>query len=296
MATVPPPLEARELRGDLREPLEELVHRLRSEHDEYERAAQSWTEEAAEKKRDARKAREGTLHEIEQLLAREAEADRLAHLGRLPFARKVAELESWVEHRPAARESMPVSEIISVAAVVAAHAAPERSPPPKPTPVLRPAPPVRTVTLPLPRRSPLAEPAVVKPPPQAPTPANHPANLPAKQGRRRLTTRMKERSLAVGVALFALVLAVLAWRAAHRGGTQAGNELPAAADRAPRAVAPVTAAELPPCASRAFEACAPSAAEPPAHPSSPKRTASPPPRPPQPKTRLTWPSAKGGSL
>src|SRR5215472_14448588 len=117
LSTMPTPMLAHALRGDVREQLEELVVRLRSEHNQYEKAAQSWTEQAAENKRDARKAREGTLHEIEQLLAHEGEGDGLAHLDRLPFARKLVELETWIETKPAAQERRPISEVVSVAAV-----------------------------------------------------------------------------------------------------------------------------------------------------------------------------------
>src|SRR5215467_13780229 len=125
------PTDAKELRMELCERIKGLTKKLRSEHDEYEQAAQSWTEEAAEKKRDARKAREGTLHEIEQLLAQDDEGDRVAHLQRLPFARKLAELEIWVERRPAVqdrRKNTPVSEVVSIGPIAVAPAAPEREP------------------------------------------------------------------------------------------------------------------------------------------------------------------------
>ena len=62
-----PTMGSQELRPALHEQIAELITRLRSEHDRYERAAESWTDEAAEDKRQARKAREVTLHEIEAL-------------------------------------------------------------------------------------------------------------------------------------------------------------------------------------------------------------------------------------
>jgi hypothetical protein len=158
------PVRVQEPPPAVRERIAELTKRLRSEHDEYERAAQSWTPEAAEKKRDARKAREGTLHEIEQLLARDGADEASAHLARLPFARKLAELEAWAQPRPATqekrsvpaeprrassraplqaftssgpREKDPVSEIVSVSAVIAAVRVPEpeQQQEPEPQPV-----------------------------------------------------------------------------------------------------------------------------------------------------------------
>jgi hypothetical protein len=47
-----------------REEITRLTARLRSEHDEYESAAQSWSPEAGEKKKELRKARADTLVEI----------------------------------------------------------------------------------------------------------------------------------------------------------------------------------------------------------------------------------------
>jgi hypothetical protein len=101
--TTPPPALAHgetSARGrdgrPLRERVEELTKRLRAEHDEFERAAQSWTPEAEEKKKEARKARETTLKEIQDLLASEGEGERATRIERLPFARKLIELEAWV--------------------------------------------------------------------------------------------------------------------------------------------------------------------------------------------------------
>ena len=104
-----PSAGSQELRPALHERIAELTIRLRSEHDRYERAAQSWTDEAAEDKRQARKAREVTLHEIEALLTHNGEVDRLARLERLPFARKLPELEAWIEVRPAVQEERPLA-------------------------------------------------------------------------------------------------------------------------------------------------------------------------------------------
>ena len=72
-ATVPDATRARE-----RERIAELTARLRREHDEYERASQSWTREAEEQKKELRKARAQTLLDIQVVLARLGEVERLA--------------------------------------------------------------------------------------------------------------------------------------------------------------------------------------------------------------------------
>jgi len=84
-------------RAHERERIAELTTRLRREHYEFELAAQGWTAEADEKKRTLRKARSQTLLDIQVVLARLGEVDRLAEIERLPFERKLAHLESFLE-------------------------------------------------------------------------------------------------------------------------------------------------------------------------------------------------------
>jgi hypothetical protein len=91
-ATVPDATRARE-----RERIAELTARLRREHDEYERAADSWSRGSVDQKKEMRKAREQTLLDIQVVLARLGEVDRLAQLERLPFEKKLAHLESFLE-------------------------------------------------------------------------------------------------------------------------------------------------------------------------------------------------------
>lgn len=91
-ATVPDATRARD-----REHIAELTAKLRREHDEYERAADSWSAGAADQKKEMRKAREQTLLDITVALARLGEVDRLAQLERLPFEKKLAHLESFLE-------------------------------------------------------------------------------------------------------------------------------------------------------------------------------------------------------
>lgn len=91
-ATVPDATRARD-----REHIAELTAKLRREHDEYERAADSWSAGAANQKKEMRKAREQTLLDITVALARLGEVNRLAQLERLPFEKKLAHLESFLE-------------------------------------------------------------------------------------------------------------------------------------------------------------------------------------------------------
>jgi hypothetical protein len=91
-ATVPDATRARE-----RERIAELTARLRREHDEYERAADSWSRGSADQKKEMRRAREQTLLDIQVVLARLGEVERLAQLERLPFEKKLAHLESFLE-------------------------------------------------------------------------------------------------------------------------------------------------------------------------------------------------------
>jgi hypothetical protein len=91
-AAVPDATRARE-----RERVAELTAQLRREHDEYEHAGQSWSKEAEEKRKALRKSRAQTLLDIQVVLARLGEVERLKEIERLPFERKVAHLESFLE-------------------------------------------------------------------------------------------------------------------------------------------------------------------------------------------------------
>ena len=91
-ATVPDATRARE-----REQIAQLTARLRRDHDEYERVSNGWSKGSGEQKRELRKAREQTLLDIQVALARLGEVDRLTQLERLPFEKKLAHLESFLE-------------------------------------------------------------------------------------------------------------------------------------------------------------------------------------------------------
>jgi len=81
----------------VRERIAALTHRLRSEHDAYERAGQSWSRDAAERKKEHRRARAQTLLDIQVELARMGEVERLARLDRLPFDGKLTQLEVFLQ-------------------------------------------------------------------------------------------------------------------------------------------------------------------------------------------------------
>jgi hypothetical protein len=91
-ATAPDATRARE-----RQRIADLASKLRREHDAYERASASWSREAAERKKELRRARAQTLLDIRVELARLGEVERLDRIERLPFEAKVIELESFLE-------------------------------------------------------------------------------------------------------------------------------------------------------------------------------------------------------
>jgi hypothetical protein len=84
-------------RASERERLAALVAKLRREHDGHERAAESWSADASEQKRELRRARTQTLLDIQVVMARLGEVDRLAELDRLPFEKKMTRLEAFLD-------------------------------------------------------------------------------------------------------------------------------------------------------------------------------------------------------
>jgi hypothetical protein len=75
----------------------ELTAKLRKEHEAFEAASQGWTRESAEQKRQLRDKRARTLLDIEVVLARLGEVERCKEIERLPFEKKVAHLEAFLE-------------------------------------------------------------------------------------------------------------------------------------------------------------------------------------------------------
>ena len=84
-------------RANEREKVAELTARLRREHAAFESAAKAWTREADEQKKELRRARAQTLLDIQLVLARLGEVDRIKEIERLPFDRKLVHLESFLE-------------------------------------------------------------------------------------------------------------------------------------------------------------------------------------------------------
>jgi hypothetical protein len=80
-----------------RERLAELAAQLRREQDAFERASESWAADAPDQKKSLRKARAQTLLDIQVLLARLGEVDRLAELERQPFEKKLAQVEAFLD-------------------------------------------------------------------------------------------------------------------------------------------------------------------------------------------------------
>jgi hypothetical protein len=76
--------------------LRALVDSLRSRNEEFEKAAEKWSESSIAQKRRLRVERARVLHEIVVTLARLGEVERIAVLDRLPYARKINELNQYV--------------------------------------------------------------------------------------------------------------------------------------------------------------------------------------------------------
>jgi hypothetical protein len=117
-ADVEPPTSGRRLRALRgREEIGRLTVRLRSEHDEYESASASWSPEAAEKKKELRKARADTLVEIGAALTWLGEVELFREIERLPFEQKLEQLEAFLEDTPGgstapSREGSPPPDAI----------------------------------------------------------------------------------------------------------------------------------------------------------------------------------------
>jgi hypothetical protein len=93
MATVVPDAA----RSAERERLAVLARELKRQHTEYELAAAAWSEDAAAKKRYLRQARDETLLRIKVLFARLGEVERLSKIERLPFEKKIENIETFLE-------------------------------------------------------------------------------------------------------------------------------------------------------------------------------------------------------
>ncbi len=90
-------------RASERERLAQLASDLRKLHDDYERAASAWSDDAHEKKKRLRQGRAEVLLQIKVLLAFLGEVDRLNQIEKLPFGRKIEELEAYLRQKRAER-------------------------------------------------------------------------------------------------------------------------------------------------------------------------------------------------
>jgi hypothetical protein len=77
--------------------LASLARELRRQHVEYEQAAAAWSEDAAAKKRYLRQARDETLLRVKVVLARLGEVERLGTIERVPFHKKVENIEAFLD-------------------------------------------------------------------------------------------------------------------------------------------------------------------------------------------------------
>jgi hypothetical protein len=84
-------------RAQERDRIAKLTARLRMEHDAFESASRGWSPEDQERKKTSREARARTLLDIQVVLARLGEVDRLKEIEKLPFEKKLAHLESFLE-------------------------------------------------------------------------------------------------------------------------------------------------------------------------------------------------------
>jgi hypothetical protein len=76
--------------------LRALIAALGAQHEEFNRAATGWTDEAREKKKAQRKERDQTFLQIKLTLARLGAKDRLTRLEKLPFGERIADLQRYL--------------------------------------------------------------------------------------------------------------------------------------------------------------------------------------------------------
>ena len=86
-----------------RRQLSDLLIELSVQNDEYNQASAGWTEEARNRKRDARKQREQTFQRIKVALARLGERELLARLEKLPFDERIALLDRYLSAATSSR-------------------------------------------------------------------------------------------------------------------------------------------------------------------------------------------------
>jgi hypothetical protein len=84
--------------------LETLKRELNAANDAFARGKTGWSPQAASDRRNARKQRIETLLRINLVLARLGEVDLVNELERVPFERKVAAIDAFLEAAKAAQK------------------------------------------------------------------------------------------------------------------------------------------------------------------------------------------------
>jgi hypothetical protein len=87
--------------------LAKLASELRDLHSQFESVETAWSEDGHAKKKHLRQARSVALLQVKVLLARLGEVDRLAQLERLPFERKIEQLEGYLQEAHTDRAAVP---------------------------------------------------------------------------------------------------------------------------------------------------------------------------------------------
>ena len=101
LATVDPPATVRELG--------KLLDQLRTEHAAFEEAARGWTESDRQAKKQLRQRRQTTFLQVTIALVRLGEIDFALRLPKLPFARRIDDLDRLVTSRAAAIRQPPAA-------------------------------------------------------------------------------------------------------------------------------------------------------------------------------------------
>ena len=88
-----------------RQRLGEVAAEMRDLHVQFELAASDWSDDAHARKKQLRQARAESLLQVKVLLARLGEVDRLGQLERLPFERKIEQIESYLREAAETRQA-----------------------------------------------------------------------------------------------------------------------------------------------------------------------------------------------
>ena len=87
--------------------LAKLATELRDLHLQFESVASAWSDDGHARKKHLRQARAVALLQVKVLLARLGEVDRLAQLERLPFERKIEQLEGYLQEAHGEKAAVP---------------------------------------------------------------------------------------------------------------------------------------------------------------------------------------------